>query len=196
MTTPIHEAILLEGIKEGNVKIFDYLFHYYYSGLVVFVQKYIPDNDVAEDIIQDFFVKLWVNRDRITINTSIKAYFYSSIRNRCIDYLRHEATKGEVEKNLLVKLQETTDERNLLLESELRDKISSAINKLSPACQEIFMLNRFEGMKPSEIAVKKGISVRTVETHIYNALKILHKELDSYLPASLIAMLLGFPYTI
>ena len=191
MTTPIHEKILLEGLKEGNEKIFDYIFHYYYSGLVVFAQKYIPDSDVAKDIVQALFVKLWTNREKLVINSSLKSYLFSSVRNRCIDYLRHEATKGKVEKKLIERLSEISDERNLLVESELRDKINTAMGKLPPVCREVFYLNRFEGLKPAEIAEKKEISVRTVETHIGKALKILRVELAGYLPSSLIALVLG-----
>jgi RNA polymerase sigma-70 factor, ECF subfamily len=186
-----HESILIEGLKEGNVKIYDYIFHYYYSGLVVFVQKYIQDQNIAEDIVQEFFVKLWINRERLQIETNLKSYFFSSIKNRCIDYLRHELIKGKVEKRLLEKVQNLNDEHNLLIESELRDQINAAINKLPLVCREIFIMNRFEGMKPAEIAEKKGLSVRTVETHIGKALKILRKELSGYLPASLVAIILG-----
>lgn len=191
MSASNHEAILIEGLKEGNVKIYDYIFHFYYSGLVVFVHKYINDQDVAEDIVQEFFVKLWINRERLQIETTLKAYFFSSIKNRCIDYLRHELIKGKVEKNLLEKVQSLTNEHDLLIESELRDQINAAIDKVPPVCREIFIMNRFEGLKPAEIADKKGISVRTVETHIGKALKILRKELSGYLPASLITIILG-----
>jgi RNA polymerase sigma-70 factor (ECF subfamily) len=186
-----HEAILIEGLKEGNVKIYDYIFHFYYSGLVVFVQKYIHDPNIAEDIVQEFFVKLWINRERVQIETTLKSYFFSSIKNRCIDYLRHEIIKGKAEIKLLENLKSVTDDNNLLIESELRDQINAAIDKLPPICREIFIMNRFEGFKPAEIADKKGISVRTVETHIGKALKILRKELSGYLPASLVAIVLG-----
>jgi len=191
MVTPLHETILIEGLKEGNVKIYDYLFHLYYSGLVVFVKKYIPDNNVAEDIVQDFFVKLWVNREKLTEIASIKAYFFSSVKNRCIDYLRHEIAKGKVEKQLLEKFSEATGVENLFIESELREQIFNAINKLPSVCREVFLMNRIEGLKPAEIAEKKGISIRTVETHIGKALKILRSELSGCLPATLVAIILG-----
>jgi len=191
MTAPVHEKILLEGLKEGNEKIFDYIFHYYYSGLVVFVQKYVPDQDVAEDIVQALFVKLWISRAELSINSSLKSYLFSSVKNRCIDYIRHEDTKGKVEKKLIERLSGITDERNLLVESELREKINSAMEKLPPVCREVFYMNRFEGLKPAEIAEKKDISVRTVETHIGKALKILRIELAGYLPSSLVAIVLS-----
>jgi RNA polymerase sigma-70 factor (ECF subfamily) len=191
MGVPAHEAILIEGLREGDVKIYDYLFHLYYSGMVVFVERYIPDRAVAEDIVQEFFVKLWANRERLRIINGLKAYFFTSIKNRCIDHLRHQATKGKAEKQLLEKLYDVTDEQNLLIESELFAQISAAIEKLPPVCREIFTLNRFDGLKPAEIASLKDISIRTVETHIGKALKILRHELKGYLPVSLIAILFG-----
>jgi len=65
------------------------------------------------------------------------------------------------------------------------------MEKLPPVCREVFYMNRFEGLKPAEIAEKKDISVRTVETHIGKALKILRIELAGYLPSSLVAIVLS-----
>ncbi len=86
MKNEIHEKILVEGIKEHNEKVFDYLFHLYYSSLVVFCEKMVSDRDVAEDIVQGFFVSLWLNSNDIQINQSIKSYFFTSVRNRSFDH--------------------------------------------------------------------------------------------------------------
>ncbi|MDA3927414.1 MAG: sigma factor-like helix-turn-helix DNA-binding protein, partial [Prolixibacteraceae bacterium] len=69
--------------------------------------------------------------------------------------------------------------------------INQAIDKLSPVCKEVFLMNRFEGMKPTEIAEQKKISIRTVEKHIGKALKILRKELHQHIPTVLLAIILG-----
>ena len=191
MEASSHEVILIEGLKEGNVRIYDYLFQYYYSGLVVFAQKYIPEKVLAEDIVQEFFIKLWTNRANFHIETTLKSYFFTSIKNRCIDHIRHEIVKGKAKEHLLANAQLHANERDYLIESELMEQINLAIGKLPEVCREIFILNRFEGMKPSEIAKKRGISVRTVETHIGKALKILRKELSGYLPASIVMIILG-----
>lgn len=186
-----HEKILIEGLKEGNVKIFDYVFHYYYSGMVVFASKYVNDYEAAEDIVQSFFVKIWIKRDQLNITSNLKSYMFSSLKNSCIDYLRKQNLKDQAQGQLFEELKNRVDFRNLLIESELRDQINQAIDKLSPVCKEVFLMNRFEGLKPAEIADKKNISIRTVEKHIGKALKKLRSELSTYLPSSLLAILLG-----
>lgn len=81
MITGTHEQILIEGLIEGNVKIYDYIFHYYYSGMVVFAMKYTKSRTLAEDLVQDIFFKIWTRRTQITISTSLKAYLFSALRN-------------------------------------------------------------------------------------------------------------------
>lgn len=186
-----HEKILTEGLKEGNPQIFDYIFHYYYSGMVVFAMKYVNEKSIAEDIVQDFFVQLWIKREKIDINTSLKSYFFVSLKNRCIDYLRKKEKQNSTTTDAIGEIGKLTDERNLLIESELRNHINTAIDKLPPACREIFIMNRFEGLKASQIAEKRGTSIRTVETQIARALKIMRKELAPYLPACIIVLITG-----
>lgn len=187
-----HEEILIEGLKEGNVKIFDFVFHYYYSGMVVFASKYLNNNnEAAEDLVQAFFVKLWVKREQLTISKNLKSYIFTSLKNSCIDFLRKEDLKDKVKGQLFEELKNRVEVHNLLIESELREQINQAIEKLSPVCKEVFLMNRFEGLKPAEIAAKKNISVRTVEKHIGKALKALRKELKVYLPSALLTILLN-----
>ncbi len=188
MEAPFHDEILLEGLKEGNVKIFDYLFHYYYSGLVVFSSRFVENAEVAEDIVQDFFFKLWINRRKLVIRQSLKSYFFSAIKNRSIDFLKREKN-GKKVKTEIAYIQES-DNENLFVESELEELINNAIEKLPEKCKHIFLMNRFQGIKPAEIAEIEHISVRTVEGHIGKAIRLLRSELSPYLPASLILILL------
>ena len=87
------EKILLNGLAEGNVRIFDYLFMHYYAGLVAYAIKLGVDKDAAEDMVQDFFFKLWNNRTTLTIKDTLKSYFFVSIKNKCLDHFRHQKTK-------------------------------------------------------------------------------------------------------
>ncbi|HKM94810.1 MAG TPA: RNA polymerase sigma-70 factor [Prolixibacteraceae bacterium] len=186
-----HDQILIEGLKQGNRIIYDYLFHLYYSGLVVYVKSIIENSQAAEDIVQDFFISIWVNREKLSISKSIKSYFFTSVRNRSIDLIRQQKTKPEKTPIFPEELPDSDNSYNYLIESELRTMIDSAISKLPPVCRDIFVLNRFEGIKPSEIAVQKGISVRTVETHIGKALKIMKQELEKYMPLSVAMLILN-----
>ncbi len=90
----LHEKILTEGLREGNVKIFDYLFHFYYSGLVLLSFRLVGDKDVAEDIVQDFFLRLWANRKNLVIKQSIKSYFFTSIKNKSLDFLKRKKKRA------------------------------------------------------------------------------------------------------
>lgn len=186
-----HDQILIEGLKQGNRIIYDYLFHLYYSGLVVYVKSIIENSQAAEDIVQDFFISIWVNREKFAISKSIKSYFFTSVRNRSIDLIRQQKTKPEKTPIFPEELPDSDNSYNYLIESELRTMIDRAMAKLPPACREVFILNRFEGIKPSEIAIQKGISVRTVEAHIGKALKIMKQELEKYMPLSVAMLILN-----
>ena len=80
MHSNLEDKILIQGLVEGNSKIFDYIFLHYYSVLVAYVIKQGIDNAAAEDIVQDFFIKLWINRNSLSITESLKNYFFISIK--------------------------------------------------------------------------------------------------------------------
>lgn len=191
MTDINHEQLLIEAIKQGNQKVFEYLFHYYYSGLVVYATKYVESREIAEDLVQDFFVNTWLKRDYLAINQSIKSYFFTSIRNRSLDYLRHQHVKTKSIKKIAEQTTDQAQPDHFIIESELRSVIENAIDKLPPMCREVFVLNRMQGLKPNEIAAQKKISVRTVEGHIGKALKLLKTDLNSQLPGWLIVFVLN-----
>lgn len=190
MHSNLEDKILIQGLAEGNSRIFDYIFLHYYSVLVAYVIKQGIDNAAAEDIVQDFFIKLWINRNSLSITESLKNYFFISIKNKCYDYFRHEKVEEKAKEMLLLDSEESFNDRDHLAESDLRELINMAIGKLPDKCRKIFIMNRFKHMKPAEIAELEGVSVRTVEGHIGKAYKLLRKELKPYLPATLIALLL------
>jgi len=185
----LHENILIEGLKEGNTKIFDYLFQYYYSGLVVFSYRMVEDMDSAEDIVQDFFFRLWLNRNELVINQSIKSYFFSAVKNRSLDFLKRKKIGTKVVEEVAGQTETRNEGQSYIVQYELEEQIKEAIDKLPEKCRKVFLMNRFEGVKPSEIARIENISVRTVEGHIGKAIRILKKELENYFPAFLILML-------
>ncbi|QGY46346.1 RNA polymerase sigma-70 factor [Maribellus comscasis] len=186
----LHEKILIDGLREGNSKIYDYLFHYYYSGLVIFSYRLVEDMDTAEDIVQDFFFRLWFNREELVIRQSLKSYFFSAVKNRSLDFLKRKKIGIRIEKELsYVRAGTGNEEQNFLVQAELEEQIKIAIEKLPEKCKKVFLMNRFEGMKPAEIAKYENISVRTVEGHIGKAIRILRTELEAYLPSILLLIL-------
>ncbi len=186
------DRILIEGLAEGTVKIFDFVFLHYYSGLVAYAMKFGIDKSIAEDIVQEFFFKFWDNRQSINISGSLKNYLFTSIKNRCYDYFRREKVKENIQDTITLEEQDNSfADKDFLVEGELRERINTAIERLPDKCQKIFIMNRFEGLKPAEIAIAENISVRTVEGHIGKAIKLLRKDLKPYLPAFILAALLS-----
>ncbi len=170
--------ILLERLKKGDRKVFTMLFEYYYTGLVVFADRYIHDLELSEDIVQSVFVRLWENRQLLK-SASIRYYLSSAVKNNCIDQIRKKETQEKYTRR-----QSPGDFENGIdfwAETELEQLIEKSISDLPPRCAEIFRMSRFEGLKSSEIAKKLQLSQRTVEVQITNALKVLRKDLKDYL---------------
>ncbi|MGQ8336120.1 RNA polymerase sigma-70 factor [Sunxiuqinia sp. A32] len=174
----IESAFFLEKLKEGDRKTFTLIFDYYYTGLVVFADKYMHDIELSEDIVQSVFVKLWENREYIR-SSSIKSYLSSAVKNNCIDLIRKKETQDKyVQRQKSIGID---SEHEFWAEHELQKMVEDSIRKLPSRCREIFKMSRYDGLKSIEIADKLGISQRTVETQITKALKILRKDLKDYL---------------
>jgi RNA polymerase sigma-70 factor, ECF subfamily len=186
------ESIIIQGIKQKDRVIFDYVFNCYYSSLCAFASQYIPEKNAVEDLVQDFFLSLWLNAPDIQINHSLKTYFFASIKNRCLDYQKHVKVKEKYKSYILfTKNEEDNSYDHIILEHELRLIVERSLSKLTPRCREIFELSRIKGLSNQEISDSLKISKRTVEIQISNSLRTLRKELAEYLPVFLIAWLLG-----
>jgi len=177
----IEEETLIQRFTNGDQTAFELLFRFYYPGLVTFVSQIIFDRYEAEEIVQEFFVNLWTSRKSIYQATSIKSYFFVSVKNRAFNYLKKE----QIKEKTLGKLKELVEkdflfQPDLFVESELQQQIAKAMEKLPARTREVFMMSRFKGLSNDEIAIQLDLSKRTVETQISNALKILREELKEY----------------
>ena len=178
----INEEILIKRLIEGDQTAFELLFRFYYPGLVVFVSQIVLDKDEAEEIVQDFFVRVWSGRNEIKMSHTLKSYFFRSVKNRALNYLKREKLSEKVRKEFHDLIEEDQlFQPDLFIESELQAQLKNAFGKLPPRTSEVFTLNRFNGLTNDEIALKLGISKRTVETHISAALHILRKELKDFM---------------
>lgn len=186
------DQIIIEGLEQRNKVVFDYLFNYYYSSLCAFSMQYIGNRNAVEDLVQDFFVHLWIDGPRLKIKSSLKSYLFAAIKNRCLDFRKHHKITEKYRAFILLsgeKEDDTTE--HFFAESELRQAIQISLGKLGPRCREIFELSRLKGLSNQEISEKLGISKRTVELQISNSLKILRQELVEFLPLWLLACLIG-----
>jgi len=188
----LNEDLLIKELRSRNTIAFDFVFNYYYSGLCAFAHKYIPEKEVVEDIVQDFFVTFWIESPRLEIKSSLKSYLFTSIHNRCLDWHKHQTVHQKYRKNVLLKNEESElRSEEMLVESELRLAIQKGLEQCAPRAREIFEMSRINGLSNQQIADQLGLSKRTVELQISNALKILRTSLRDYLPVWMIAWLLG-----
>jgi RNA polymerase sigma-70 factor, ECF subfamily len=173
--------ILFQNIKKGDKKSFEQLFKLYYAPLCLFSHKFIADNDECEEIVQGFFMKLWDKREKIEINTSVKNYLFSSVRNSCFNYLKHKKIHNLYQKQVLQGYEDPQNDYSyFFLEADLYEKIDNAISELPDRRREIFVLSREKGLKYKEIAEQMGLSIKTVEAQMGSALKTLREKLKPY----------------
>ena len=176
------ENHIIEGIRSGRESAYKLLFELYYSRLVVFAKKYLDDPEAARDIVQDLFLNLYESRNSINIQTSIKSYLYSSVKNRCLNKLRHEKVMQD-HRNRIGRTDEALDRdlEEMIDATDLEARIFGIVSRLPEQCRRIYTLSRGEGKRNKEIADELNLSVRTVETQISKALRVLR---DNLLPLS------------
>ncbi len=174
------EKALFKEISNSNEKAFEKLFHRYYGHLCLFASRIIQNDNAAEEIVQDFFVKLWEKRKQFSIETSVKSYLFRSIKNLCLNFIQHNKTKLRYAQSILAEVSNNQTDDDSFTEINLAEKIEESIQSLPTKRREIFRLSREEGLKYREIAEKLNISIKTVETQMGLAIKTLRDKLKSY----------------
>lgn len=176
----IHEIVM------GNRKVFEQVFKEYFPLLIYEARGYIYSYDLADEIVCDVFTRIWVNREKLEIKTSLRDYLIKAVHNTSIDYYRQlkrketlfsDSDKAEQAKYTLKDLNQSP--LDYMLTKELEEKINHAIAALPPQYRRTFILSRFKGLSYENIAREMNLSVNTVKTNIKNALSILRNELKS-----------------
>ena len=166
---------LAQRLKSGDDKAYDFLMSSFYKGLCTYAYTLINDHSRAEDIVQNVFVEIWVNRKNINPNFSIKNYLYKSVYNEFIDQFRKDKPVIYLEKKYLEAIDLAIENKQTNLD-ELIKLIDKKINDLPPKCKRIFLLSKKDGLTHIEISEYLNISIKTVEGHITRAFKILSKN--------------------
>lgn len=166
---------LIEKIIAGNEAAFDELFREYYRKLVYFSMNIVKNKDSAEEVVQDLFVSLWVKKERLKLQLSLKAYLYRAVYNNSVQFFKKQ--QRFVPNNSDLNEEIPDNYSDLLEQSELEERIYRTVEQLPEKCKEIFKLKRFEELKNREIAERLKISIKTVETQMTRALKYLTKNL-------------------
>jgi RNA polymerase sigma-70 factor (ECF subfamily) len=174
-------------LRKGDKKAYEAVYDEFFGVLYHLCLNYLHDEKVAEELVQDTFMKLWEIRETLNDQINIRNFLYTITKNNCLNYLRNQKISLKHQENMkYLEMQFNYEalERlgNYLQFEELRNKIDEAISKLPAEVIETFKLSRFEELSYREIAEQQGISIKTVEARISKALRILRVELRDYLP--------------
>lgn len=178
-------------VKAGDEESFKQLFLRYYPRFRYFIMRFVANADVADDLLQNVFMKIWLNRTSLREDLSMTAYIYVLVKYEIFNYLRLKSTR----------LSDRFNERgyaNALVTPgvdssyeyrELEEAVRRSIEHMPEKRRRIFCMNRYEFKSAKEIAELLGLSVRTVEKHIELSLKTLRKDIRSGFMTIMVAVL-------
>ncbi len=175
-------------IAAGDRNAFEALFRLHYRPLCAFAVQYVKDGDKAEDLVQDLFFRLWMDREKTNVTSSLKSYLFQAVRNRCLNAVKVQGRVRSLNEEVDDGIEEdgrTEDEH-----AERAARVNAAIEALPEERRKVFKLSRHEGLKYHEIAERLGISIKTVENQMGKALRTLREELADLMPVSVIGWLL------
>lgn len=176
---------------QPDIVSFNQLYRDFEKRFMRFANSYVKDESVAEDITIDSMLYYWENRDSLNDETNVPAYILTTIKSKCLNYLRHERicenyseqakAYYEWELNTRINTLEACEPYELLT-NEIQELVDKALNEMPEKTRKVFTLNRYEDKTYKEIALLMGISDKGVDFHIQKALKLLRKHLKDYFP--------------
>jgi RNA polymerase sigma-70 factor (ECF subfamily) len=173
----LEDKILVRRLKSGDKNAFKLLFEKYYPLFISFAQRLLKDEIEAEDLIQDVFMRVWVGRANLNEDKHFKNYLLVSIRNEIFQHFRH-AFRTESGGQFLEIIDDGINLETELSAKELEQRVSVIVSRMPHRRREIFNLSRCDKLSNQEIAQRLGISVRTVEKHIEQALSDIRKNIS------------------
>ncbi|MEG1949920.1 MAG: RNA polymerase sigma-70 factor [Odoribacter sp.] len=170
---------IIRDFSMGRGDAFRLLYEKYASALRYFAAKYIDDDAVIDDIVQDAFVALWEQRADFTIENAVKAFLYKIVKNSSLNLLRHQGVKNRYAE-AMAQEEDVDSFLDNILESEIFELLLTVFDELPPACREIYRLS-LDGKKHEEIAEELHITVNTVKKQKNNANHYMRERLKHIL---------------
>ena len=164
---------LIEAIRKDDYVSYNKLFERYYGRLCQYVYSLLMDKNDTEDVVQELFLNIWKNRERIEIKENVGGYLYKMAKHLALNHLR-----SKVYFNNLSETQDQLSYEDNLVESEFRIALYGCIDHLPDRCKEVLLLHRIKGLKQKEISEKLDISVKTIKNQIWTSLQKLRRCLE------------------
>jgi len=174
---------LIKLLKKGDIAAFDAIYNQYCHKLHQFVFMYLKQEEDAEEVVQEVFIKIWESREKVDVYLSFESFLFTIAYNSTMSLLRKRVSETK-SREYLKSLQKIETEEKVIDEiqyNELNNKVQSLLEQLTPRQSEIYLLSREEGLSHKEIAIKLNISESTVNNHLVTILKFLKSNIDSSL---------------
>lgn len=174
----------------SQLDTFSTLYNHYKDRFIRIAKTYVVDIMVAEDIVMDSFIYFWEHQSRLAEDTNPPAYIMTTIKHKCMNYLKQQKTRKSVEGIIKTNMEWKLDLKIATLEacnpeelftSEVEGIINETLSKLPLKTREIFLMSRMENKSYREIAAYYNLTTRGVEFHIRKALHALRLNLKDYL---------------
>nr|WP_199079988.1 RNA polymerase sigma-70 factor [Pedobacter sp. ASV19] len=180
---------LADLFKTGDRAAFTVIYQRYWKKIFVIAAKRLGDAHMAEEIVQNMFMRFWEKRELLNIDLSVKAYLYKCVHNDTLNYLKHEKVKARYQEHAAFSLNYSEPASHKAELNELEWKLQEALKDLPEQCRTIFQMSRFEELKYREIAEQLGLSIKTIENQMGKALRILRLKLVDFLALILIGII-------
>ena len=173
------ETFIRQTFEQDPLAGFELLFRRYYQPLYSHATRILYSPDVAGDVVSEVFLNFWQKEIYLKVTSSYRLYLLTSVRYAALAHLRREFKHESLDDSEAQKLAfQSPSAENTILFDELYLAIQQGVKSLPPKGQRVFMLSRFEGKSHAEIAEELSISYKTVEVHIYRALRVLRNIID------------------
>ena len=170
---------ILMGLKRRDETALSVLFDTYYEKLYLFAEKYIYDSDKAHDIVQDVFLKIWENAERLELTSSIQHYLFASVRNGCLNYLKSLQIEDRNNRKYAEAYIESQNV-DMVDDEELLARIRQVLDELPEKCREVCLLRFVEGCKYAEIAARLDMNENTVKAQLHRGMERLKQAFATY----------------
>lgn len=172
---------LLSAVQRGDQKAFDTLFRRYYPMLCAYGHQFVELED-AEEIVEDSLLWIWENRETLVIESSLNSYLFKMVYRRALNKLAHIDATQRADTRFYEEMQEMLQDTDYYQIEELAKRIEDAVAALPESYRVAFVMHRFRDMSYKEIAETLGVSPKTIDYRIQQALKQLRVDLKDYLP--------------
>jgi RNA polymerase sigma-70 factor (family 1) len=171
-------TLLLQQLKEGSEPAFNALYKLHSKMLLSNIRNLVKDNEIAKELLQDLYLKIWENREKIDTGKSFKSFLFTVAKNMVYDYLRRASLDKRAKVRLMTNAIEFyTHTEEALDYKESHALINVAVETLPAQCRQVYTLSKLEGKSHQEISLELGISVSTVNNHMVKA----NREVRAYL---------------